>query len=234
MSPFLKKQFACNVGISRIHRVMKDFHLQAITRQIRKAKPCSKKGNHAQLPNLLNRDFSAQQPFHRMVTDVTYIRYFEKGEWHWGYLSLVQDLFDRSIVAWVFSRKQNNQLGRRTLFLLSLNPLAKGALLHSDRGSIYTGDAFRTQASLMGLTQSFSRAGNCHDNATMECFNGTLKAEALHNPLVATVERPSFEQQNALINEYIQFYNERRPCSVIANLTPVECRNKYFSEDAMN
>ena len=52
-------------------------------------------------------------------------------------------------------------------------------MLHSDRGSIYTAQAFRDAADGMGLTQSFSRTANCHDNATMECFNGTFKVEAL-------------------------------------------------------
>lgn len=129
-----------------------------------------------------------------MVTDVTYVPYFENGEWHWGYLALVQDLFDRSIVAWAYSKKQDIRLAIATLQILSFRGLAAGAMLHSDRGSIYTANIFREMAKQMGLTQSYSRTANCYDNATMECFNGTFKVEALYNPLQQ--ERPSFKEQN--------------------------------------
>ena len=90
----------------------------------------------------------------------------------------MQDLFNRAIVAWVYSKKQDVRLG----LLLSSRGLTPGAMLHSDRGSIYTAQAFRDAADGMGLIQSFSRTANCHDNATMECFNGTFKVEALYNP----------------------------------------------------
>ena len=128
----------------------------------------------------------------RLVTDVTYVPSFENDEWHWGYLSLVQDLFNRAIVAWVYSKKQNIRLGLATVQLLSDRGLALGAMLHSDRGCIYTAQAFRGTADGMGLTQSFSRTANCHDNATMECFTGMFKVEALYNP-VLTLDRPSFK-----------------------------------------
>lgn len=158
-----------------------------------------RKATRQQLPdNLLNREFQADRPMHRLVTDVTYVPSFENDEWHWGYLSLVQDLFNRAIVAWVYSKKQDVQLGLATLQFLSGRGLAPGAMLHSDRGSIYTAQAFRDAADGMGLTQRFSQTANCHDNATMECFNGTLKVEALYNP-VLTQDRPSFKAHNDFI-----------------------------------
>ena len=195
--------------------------LTARIRQVRKA-------TRQQLPdNLLNREFQADRPMHRLVTDVTYVPYFENDEWHWGYLSLVQDLFNRAIVAWVYSKKQDVRLGLATLQFLSGRGLAPGAMLHSDRGSIYTAQAFRDAADGMGLTQSFSRTANCHDNATMECFNGTLKVEALYNP-VLTQDRPSFKAQNDLIGRYVEFYNNERPCSVIDNQTPAAYRMQFY------
>lgn len=202
--------------------------MTARIRQVRKAKPCAGKATRQQLPdNLLNREFQADRPMHRLVTDVTYVPYFENDEWHWGYLSLVQDLFNRAIVAWVYSKKQDVRLGLATLRLLSGRGLAPGAMLHSGRGSIYTAQAFRDAADGMGLTQSFSRTANCHDNATMECFNGTFKVEALYNP-VLTQDRPSFKAQNDLIGRYVEFYNNERPCSVIDNQTPAAYRMQFY------
>ena len=197
-------------------------------RQVCKAKPCAGKATRQQLPdNLLNREFQADRPMHRLVTDVTYVPYFENDEWHWGYLSLVQDLFNRAIVAWVYSKKQDVRLGLATLRLLSGRGLAPGAMLHSGRGSIYTAQAFRDAADGMGLTQSFSRTANCHDNATMECFNGTFKVEALYNPAL-TQDRPSFKAQNDYIGRYVEFYNNERPCSVIDNQTPAAYRMQFY------
>ena len=202
--------------------------LTARIRQVRKAKPCAGKATRQQLPdNLLNREFQADRPMHRLVTDVTYVPYFENDEWHWGYLSLVQDLFNRAIVAWVYSKKQDVRLGLVTLRLLSGRGLAPGAMLHSGRGSIYTAQAFRDAADGMGLTQSFSRTANCHDNATMECFNGTFKVEALYNPAL-TQDRPSFKAQNDYIGRYVEFYNNERPCSVIDNQTPAAYRMQFY------
>ena len=202
--------------------------LTARIHQVRKAKPCAGKATRQQLPdNLLNREFQADRPMHRLVTDVTYVPYFENDEWHWGYLSLVQDLFNRAIVAWVYSKKQDVRLGLATLRLLSGRGLAPGAMLHSGRGSIYTAQAFRDAADGMGLTQSFSRTANCHDNATMECFNGTFKVEALYNPAL-TQDRPSFKAQNDYIGRYVEFYNNERPCSVIDNQTPAAYRMQFY------
>ncbi len=233
MGALLQKEFGIDVGEGQIHRVMKAHRLSAQIRQIKKGKPYAGKAYQGELPaNLLDRQFKAEAPLQRLVTDVTYVPYYEHGEWHWGYLSLVQDLFDRSIVAWIFARKQDISLSLRTLQILSFRGVKPGAMLHSDRGSIYTATVFRDTLARMGVEQSFSRRGNCHDNATMECFNGTFKVEALYNNLWAK-ERPTFIEQNALISSYVEFYNNKRPCSVIGNMTPTEY-TKVFLENQKN
>ena len=220
MGAVLHKRYSIEV-CETTQRVMSRRGLTARIRQVRKA-------TRQQLPdNLLNREFQADRPIHRLVTDVTYVPYFENDEWHWGYLSLVQDLFNRAIVAWVYSKKQDVRLGLVTLQFLSGRGLALGAMLHSDRGSIYTAQAFRDAADGMGLTQSFSRTANCHDNATMECFNGTFKVEALYNPAL-TQDKPSFKAQNNFIGRYVEFYNNERPCSVIDNQTPAAYLKQFY------
>ena len=147
MGAVLHKRYGTDVCETLPQRVMSRRGLTARIRQVRKAKPCAGKATRQQLPdNLLNRECHADRPMHRLVTDVTYVPYFENDEWHWGYLSLVQDLFNRAIVAWVYSKKQDVRLGLATLRLLSSRGLAPGAMLHSDRGSIYTAQAFRDAA----------------------------------------------------------------------------------------
>ena len=106
MGAVLHKRYSIEVCETALQRVMSRRGLTARIRQVRKAKPCAGKTTRQQLPdNLLNREFQADRPMHRLVTDVTYLPYFENDEWHWGYLSLVQDLFNRAIVAWVYPRK---------------------------------------------------------------------------------------------------------------------------------
>lgn len=229
MGALIKREFGQEVSEGRIQRVMNKYHLGARIRRIRTAKPHAGKAYQASLPpNLLKRHFQADKPGSRLVTDVTYVPYYENNQWHWGYLSLVQDLFDRSITAWVFERKQDNRLANRTLQILSFRDLDPAAMLHSDRGAIYTATSFRETLRLMGIQHSFSRRGNCYDNATMECFNGTFKVEALYNPLWLKSERPSFKEQQELIGRYISFYNNDRPCSVLGNQTPKEYLENYL------
>ena len=111
MGAVLHKRYGIEVCETTLQRIMSRRGLTARIRQVRKAKPSAGKATRQQLPdNLLNREFQADRPMHRLVTDVTYVPYFENDEGHWGYLSLVQDLFNRAIVAWVYSKKQDVRL----------------------------------------------------------------------------------------------------------------------------
>lgn len=216
------------LGESQIGRLMRAYDVKAKIRQIRKARFVNKNIIREGLPgNLLNRQFYASQPREKLLTDVTYVPYYENGQWHWGYLSLVLDLFDRSIVAWIYSKKQDQQLALNTLRILSFQGTLQGAMLHSDHGSIYTSQAFRTELEKLGMQQSLSRVGNCHDNAPMESFNGTLKVEGLYNEYFGLEQSPSFVQQNQAIERYLEFYNYQRPSSVLNNMAPIAFRNQF-------
>ena len=152
MGSLLKRSFGLEVGESQIQRLMRAYHLSARIRQIQKVKPHAGKAYLGQLPeNLLNRQFLAEAPMHRLVTDVTYVPYYERGQ--------------------------------------------------------------------------------C--NTTMECFNGTFKVEALYNVLWAK-ERPSFMEQNTLIAEYIDFYNDKRPCSVLGNVTQNQYKSEFLEKQNVN
>ncbi len=232
MPAALKAWKGLELGESQCQRLMSSFGLQAIIRQIRKTRPCTRHPQTSGLPgNILDRRFTAAEPMSRLLTDVTYVPYFENGEYHWGYLSLVLDLFDRSIVAWVYSKKQDTGLAMSTLQCLENRGFASGAMLHSDHGNIYTAQDFRRRLTELGVTQSLSRVGNCHDNAPMECFNGTLKVEQIFNPLLQK-EKASFLERNAEIGEYIEYYNNERPSSLCGYLPPVKYRELLLKKSA--
>ena len=177
--------------------------------------------------NVLNREFQATHPGERFLTDVTCVRYYKQGQWHWCYLLLVLDLFDRSVVAWVYSRQQDLTLALNTLKVLSFKEIRTGVILHSDHGSMYSTHAFRQELKQFGIRQSLSRVGNCHDNAPMESFNGTLKIEGLRNQAFRSSTMHSFLEQNQAIERYIEFYNHQRPSLVFGNMTPMAFRGRY-------
>lgn len=88
MGAVVHKRYGIEVCAATLQRVMSRPCLTVRIRQVCKAKPCAGKATRQQLPdNLLNREFQADRPMHRLVTDVTYVPYFENDEWHWGYLS---------------------------------------------------------------------------------------------------------------------------------------------------
>lgn len=78
-------------------------------------------------------------------------------------------------------------------------------MLHSDHGSMYTSQAFRDALKRLGIQQSLSRVGNCHDNAPMECFNGTLKVEGLRNQAFGVSSTPSFMEQTKPLSVILRF-----------------------------
>ena len=211
MTTLLDKLYGVRIGECQAGRLMRQFGLKAKTRQIRKARMCTRKALKEGLPdNILDRNFICNVPRKHFVTDVTYIPYYEDGEWHWSYLSLVLDLYNREIVAWKLSKTQDIRLALDTLMILSFKHPAEGAMLHSDHGSIYTAKVFRDTLAAMGITQSLSRVANCHDNAPMECFNGTLKVEALYNTSFPGSDRTSFLERNEMISRFIDFYKSSR------------------------
>lgn len=173
---------------------------------------------HQVYPNLLQRDFKADRPNQKWVTDITYIRTLQG----WAYLSTIKDLYDGFIVAHQVSAQNSQALVNRTLDQARHNVKGTvGIILHSDRGAHYCGRAYQRLTRALQLRPSMSRPGNCWDNAPMENFFSHLKEEALrHYP------NPTFAQVEALIEDYIQFYNYER-IQLKTKLTPYEQRCQF-------
>ena len=154
--------------------------------------------------NLLNRQFRADRPNSKWVTDISYI-HTKEGVL---YLSMIRDLYDNSIVAYKTSIQQTINLVLDTIRLAMKNENKKVAAelqLHSDQGSQYTTHAYFKLTQSYGITPSMSRRGNPYDNALAENFFSILKTECIYRHKPKT-----FQEANDLIDRYIHFYNHER------------------------
>jgi putative transposase len=165
-------------------------------------------------PNVLNRDFAADAPNRKWVTDITYLP-TAKG---WVYLAVVLDLFGRKVVGWAIGNSLETTLVSEALrrAIENRRPDGKRLLHHSDRGCQYTSDAYRQTLRTLGIECSMSRTGNCYDNAVMERFFWSLKQEWTNHE--------SFENlagARLSVFKYIEtFYNRVRIHQTLGYLTP--------------
>lgn len=177
--------------------------------------------------NLLNRQFHADMPNEKWLTDVTEFKWYEGTEVHKIYLSAILDLYDRRIVSFVISNRNDNPLVFQTLDqAIEANPDAH-PLFHSDRGFQYTNRAFHQKLENAGMTQSMSRVAKCIDNGPMEGFWGILKRERYYGRRYT-----SRESLVHMIEDYIHYYNARRVQRNLGVLTPFEKHNNYYSHAA--
>jgi putative transposase len=173
--------------------------------------------NHA-LPvadNLLSREFDAQGPNERWVTDITYIPTREG----WLYLAVVEDLYSRMVVGWAMSDTMTSRLVVDALEMAVARRLPdEGLLAHSDRGSQYASEHYQRLLGKHGIECSMSGVGQCWDNAPMESFFASLKKELVHHE-----DYQTRAQARASIFEYIEtFYNPKRRHSSLGYLSPAE------------
>lgn len=167
--------------------------------------------------NILNRNFDAEQPNRKWVTDISYIPTAQG----FLYLSVIRDLFDNSIVAYKTSRRQTVNLVLDTVRAAVQKEAVAGELqLHSDQGFQYTSQAYFTLTQEYGITPSMSRRGNPYDNAMAENFFSMLKSECISRQKIL-----SFEQAQQLIDDYIHFFNFER-FQLKYRLTPFQKRSQ--------
>jgi transposase InsO family protein len=196
---WLKKQGICR-DPKTVLRIMQKYGMLSHIRRRRKYRQM---GSHLhKYPNLLDRQFTAQRPNQKWVTDISY-NHTDQGIL---YLSIIRDLFDNSIVAYKTGTEQSVRLVLDTIKAAKKKEMVTTELqLHSDQGSQYTSTAYFNLIQSYGITPSMSRRGNCYDNAMAENFFSILKTECIYR-----AKLHSFEQARALIDEYIWFYNNER------------------------
>jgi putative transposase len=202
------------ISRKRVERLMREKGLQgAQKRRFR----CTTDSRHSLpiAPNALNRDFDPPAADRAWAGDVTYIA-TDEG---WLYLAVMLDLFSRRVVGWSVSSTNDTALAAEALrrALVARRPEA-GLLHHTDRGSPYAALAYTAILRQYGVVASMSRSGDCYDNAVVESFFGTLKAE-----LVRDCVYPSRVVATAAIRDYIEnFYNPQRRHSHLQYLSPIE------------
>jgi transposase InsO family protein len=174
--------------------------------------------------NLLNRNFHADAPNQKWLTDVTEFKWYEGSSIHKLYLSAILDLYDRRIVAYVIRDTNDNALVFETFEQAVTAYPDAHPLFHSDRGFQYTNRTFHTKLIQAGMTQSMSRVGKCIDNGPMEGFWGILKRERYYGR--------RFTNREALvkmIEDYIVYYNLKRLQRGLGILTPLEKYQLYMA-----
>ena len=202
-----------------VQRLMKELGLIC---RIRMKKYRSYKGEQGKVAdNELNREFRAEKPNQKWVTDVTEFRLFGQKL----YLSPILDLFSGDIVTYTISDSPNLLMVTTMLEqAFQKIPDNTGLLLHSDQGWHYQHKQYRRMLEEKGVRQSMSRKGNCYDNSVMENFFGHLKSELLY-----LQEFDSVEHFKAELIDYIDYYNNRRIKARLKGLPPALHRQQALS-----
>jgi putative transposase len=208
-----RQHIACSEN--RVARLMHQEQIRA--KRKRPFRPRTTQSQHAEpvAPNRLRQLPQIPRPDRAWSADITYIRTL-RG---WVYLAAVMDLCSRKIVGWAMDQSLETPLVKRALQQAwFVRRPAAGLLHHSDRGIQYASNAFRALLHSYKMIPSMSARGNCYDNATMEAFWSTLKAE-----LVADRCFADLAEAKLAVFDYIEiFYNRKRLHSALGYKSPVE------------
>lgn len=202
------------VNHKKVHRLMKILGLKSL---VRMKKYRSYKGDVGKIaPNILERNFHAEKPNEKWVTDITEFKMFGEKL----YLSPVLDLYNGEIITYT--------IGSRPVYSLVSTMLDQAfkrvtdedkLLIHSDQGWHYQMKQYRHALEEHGIKQSMSRKGNCYDNAVMESFFGIMKSEFLYAKEFDSIAH--FKQE---LSAYIYYYNHKRIKAKLKGMSPVQYR----------
>ncbi len=212
---WLKKTQNLSLNLKTVLRVMNKYGLLSDIRRRRKYRHMGEQLHKYE--NLLNRQFQADRPNAKWVTDISYI-HTAQGIL---YLSMIRDLYDNSIVAYKTGTEQTVNLVLNTIkAAIQKEAVTAEVQLHSDQGLQYTSQGYFDLTKDYGITPSMSRRGNCYDNAMAENFFGILKTECIYRHKLKT-----FDDARHLLDDYIYFYNNER-IQLKTKLTPLEKRRQ--------
>ena len=207
------KEVGLDVGERRVGRLMRINGIKPV--RTRKHKVTTNSNHHLGIAaNVLDGDFLADGPNRKWAGDITYI-WTAEG---WLYLAVILDLHSRRVVGWAVSDRMKKDLAIRALDMaVRLRNPPKGCIFHSDRGSQYCSYDYQKTLQASGLQPSMSGKGNCYDNASVETFFKSLKAEMIWRQKWLTRR-----QAEAAIFQYINgFYNTRRRHSYLGGISPL-------------
>ncbi len=204
------------VNHKKVQRIMKGLGLKCL---VRMKKYKSYKGTVGKIaPNHLDRQFKAEAPNGKWVTDITEFKLFGEKL----YLSPVLDLFNGEIITYTIGSRPTYSLVSEMLEkALERLPEAHQLLMHSDQGWHYQMKQYRHTLESKGIVQSMSRKGNCYDNSVMENFFGIMKSEFLYMREFESIEHFKIE-----LEKYINYYNTKRIKAKL-KMSPVQYRTHF-------
>jgi transposase InsO family protein len=214
-------RWGVRAGPELVRALMRELGLVAC--QPRPWRPATtQQGQAGPIPDLVNRDFTADAPGRKMVGDITYIPTWEG----WVYLATVIDCATRKVAGWAMDDNYRTPLITSAMDMAARNlDLPADAVFHSDRGSNYTSAEFAAALERLGIRQSVGRTGICYDNALAESFNAALKVERVHRTAYPTRKKAKED-----IARYIELrYNRMRLHSGLGYRTPQEALDEYLN-----
>lgn len=219
----LYRYYNINVNDKRILRICRVLQIKSTIKY--KNNGCTIQNQHPTYTteNILNRNFKADAPDEKWLTDVSEFHYYVNGEKHRLYLSAILNLYDRRIVAYTIGDSNNTELVYNMFdFAVKNNPKAH-PIFHSDRGYQYTNRTFHSKLVAAGMTQSMSRIARCIDNGPMEGFWGIIKRERYYGK-----KFNSRKELVDMIENYINYYNNSRLQRKLGVLTPFEKHEEFL------
>ena len=199
------------ISEKRVARLMREN--QIVGKVKRRFRVTTQAGVEPAADNVLERDFQADEPNRKWVTDITYI-WTREG---WLYLAVVLDLYSRMVVGWSMSRWISQQVVVDALQMgVGRRAPQAGLVVHSDQGRQYTSRAYQAELRNVEAVCSMSRTGDCWDNAVAESFFATLKRELDCNRRFTTRD----QARNELFDYIEVFYNRQRRHSSLGYLSP--------------
>jgi len=206
------RELGFKVGHTRVGRLMRENGIQAVrTRKFKRTANAHFSFGFA--PNLLEQNFEAPKPNEKWAVDISYIE-TRQG---WLYLAVVMDLHSRRIVGWEVSDRMKRDLALRALKMaIALRKPEPGLVHHSDRGSQYCSNQYQMLLKRHGFEVSMSGKGNCYDNAPVEAFFKTIKAELIWRTRFET----RLDAERTIFGYINDFYNPRRRHSALGNISP--------------
>lgn len=209
------------VGPELVRKLMREMDLIPV--QPRPFRTTTEPDPHApDTVDLVKRDFTAQRPGTKVVSDITYIRTWQG----WLYLASLIDCCTREVIGYAMADHMRTELVLDAVDMAMRNGrLEADCIMHSDRGTQYTSAEYREKLVELGLRHSVGRTGQCWDNALAESFFASLKNERVHHMVYPT--RKAAKED---IARYIElFYNYRRIHSALGYRTPHEVRTEYLN-----
>lgn len=219
----LERHYDTPVNDKRVLRICRRLDIKSTIKYSRHGCTRNAGGPQHLAENLLNREFYADRPNEKWLTDVTEFKYYTNNEKHKVFLSAILDLYDRRIVAFALRDSNDLKLVYDTFDKAVKQNSEAHPLFHSDRGYQYTNRTFHHKLKKAGMVQSMSRTGNCTDNGPMEGFFGILKRECYYGK--------RFTDRETLVNmikNYLHYYNTQRLQRKLGILTPMEKHVQYY------